>query len=255
MSFFKKMFDSVGVGGAKVDTILHTTTVAQGGVISGIVRMTGGQVEQEIEGIELYVMANVWSEDSEGNDYEHAEALYKYTVPVHFNIQKGAVHDAPFSFNFPYEAPFTTHDSKVWIETNLDIDDAVDARDKDYVTVIPSPLASVTLQAAEALGFKLKEAYAYEDHYDECVYQTLEFKPGPHFSHLDEIELTFVQEDPNCLDVYMQVDRKTHGIMGAIADELDLDEENVYFTVTHAEASQGLNYIMQKLDYFIRSNS
>jgi len=40
------MFSSVGIGAAKVDTILDYTDVEPGGEISGIVKITGGKVEQ-----------------------------------------------------------------------------------------------------------------------------------------------------------------------------------------------------------------
>ena len=48
---FKKLLASLGAGGASVETVLHEVNVVPGGVVQGEVRIQGGSVNQDIEGL------------------------------------------------------------------------------------------------------------------------------------------------------------------------------------------------------------
>ena len=50
---FKKLLASVGIGQAKVDTILFDEVVEPGGILTGEIQIQGGQVDQEIDKIDL----------------------------------------------------------------------------------------------------------------------------------------------------------------------------------------------------------
>ena len=50
---FGKLLRSIGVGGAKVDTIFQDTTCVPGGIIQGVVRIMGGNAQQDIESISI----------------------------------------------------------------------------------------------------------------------------------------------------------------------------------------------------------
>ena len=56
---FKKLFASLGVGGASVDTVLSEPNVVPGGVVQGEVHIQGGSVPQEIEGLSVGLQARV----------------------------------------------------------------------------------------------------------------------------------------------------------------------------------------------------
>ena len=53
MSFFNKVFASVGIGAAKVDTKLEKDRVMPGEEVRGIVEIRGGNTEQNIDDIYL----------------------------------------------------------------------------------------------------------------------------------------------------------------------------------------------------------
>ncbi|MEU3878217.1 sporulation protein, partial [Streptomyces sp. NPDC029704] len=48
---FKKLLASLGAGGASVETVLFEENVVPGGVVQGEVRIQGGTVAQQIEGL------------------------------------------------------------------------------------------------------------------------------------------------------------------------------------------------------------
>lgn len=52
------------------------------------------------------------------------------------------------------------YNNHVWIQTGLEIDMALDASDKDYLTVLPSKAMSNFLEAMERCAYKLFQADA-----------------------------------------------------------------------------------------------
>ena len=56
---FKKLKASLGIGAAKVDTVLDNIEVFQGGELSGNVHIVGGDVEQQIDLINLVLNTEV----------------------------------------------------------------------------------------------------------------------------------------------------------------------------------------------------
>ncbi|TDD18715.1 sporulation protein [Nonomuraea diastatica] len=63
---FKRMLGAFGVGAPSVDTVLNTARIQPGGVLSGEVRLQGGDFDAEIEHITLGLVARVEFEHGEG---------------------------------------------------------------------------------------------------------------------------------------------------------------------------------------------
>jgi sporulation-control protein len=89
MSFFKKMLASVGVGAAKVNTELHTPEVTPGGIISGVVYIEGGDVEQNVDRIYLSIKTHYIRERDDRKVKETA-VIAKYLLTEGFTLQPGA---------------------------------------------------------------------------------------------------------------------------------------------------------------------
>src|SRR5690606_36417631 len=66
---FKKLLASLGAGGASVETVLHEVNVVPGGVVQGEVRIQGGSVAQQIEGLSVGLQAKV---EVESGDQEYS---------------------------------------------------------------------------------------------------------------------------------------------------------------------------------------
>ena len=56
---FKKLLAAVGVGGAEVETELHTPGVQPGGSVQGVVRLRGGEVAQQLDGVSVEFVTRV----------------------------------------------------------------------------------------------------------------------------------------------------------------------------------------------------
>ena len=123
------------------------------------------------------------------------------------------------------------------MQTELDIKNAVDPEDKDYIDVKPSKLAASVLDAVRGLGFRLRKAECeqasgrFRGHYP--FMQEFEFAPtGQYRSHLDELEVVFLSQSEHSVELLMQIDRKVKGLGSFFAEALDIDESFVRTTIT-----------------------
>ncbi len=219
---FKTLFAKMGIGSARVDAVLTTDQFMPGGTVEGRVDITGGDVEQEISAIVLK-LRTMAKEEGEAMDMEISHTLAKYRVADPFTLAPGEALEMPFSFDLHPETPITVLNAeknrcKVWLETSLDIDMAMDPSDRDYLNIHPSPLVYHFMDAMEKNGYTLKKAdvergYLRGDGFESHsgCYQELEYKPGGFgFSRVKEMELSFILE-PDVTHVLIEVDRSFTG--------------------------------------------
>lgn len=234
----KKILSTIGIGGARVDTKLDTSHFRQGSVVTGEIVVVGGSVEQSINDIYLAVRTKY---KTETNDHTHwvNTTIEKDRVVEQFVIQPEETKVIPFSFVLPKQTPITIgYNSKVWIETELDIKNAVDHKDIDYITVDPCQEIEEVFKTVESLGFSLREAEVKHNRkvlkYHKAPFvQEFEFVPvsGSFRGVLDEIELEFHTQSENEIVVLMQIDKISRGLSGMFQEALDLDEKYVRFVI------------------------
>ncbi|HWI50143.1 MAG TPA: sporulation protein, partial [Rummeliibacillus sp.] len=143
-----------------------------------------------------------------------------------------------FSLSLPIDTPVTIGKTKIWIKTNLDIANAIDPKDEDYIKVSPTPLVADILEEISNLGFRLREveceqaSYKLRNHYPFA--QEFEFVPtSSHFrGRLDELEIIFTSQSTDSVEILMQVDRKARGLSRLLSEALEMDESFVRFTVS-----------------------
>ncbi|WP_442594177.1 sporulation protein [Neobacillus sp. D3-1R] len=240
MSFFNKVFASVGIGAAKVDTKLEKDTLTLGEQVKGVVQIQGGNIEQKVD--EIYLSLNTtYVKESDDKKYTVSAQIDRFRLVDSFTIQPNERKEIPFSFVLPNDTPISLGRTKVWVNTGLDIKSAVDPTDKDYIRVVPNPLMSGVFQAVEELGFRMREADCQQASYRLRkrlpFVQEFEFVPvsGPFRGRLDELELVFFTISNDQMDIYMQVDRKARGLAGFLSEALEMDETNIRISVSTNE--------------------
>ncbi|MCB5181177.1 sporulation protein [Streptomyces antimicrobicus] len=214
---FKKLFAALGAGGASVDTIITEPNVVPGGVVQGVVRIQGGSVEQQIEGLNLGLQARV---EVEGGDQELKQDIVftKQRLGGAFQVQAGALHEVPFSLEIPWETPVThfaghpLHGMHIGVSTELEIARAIDAGDLDPINVHPLPAQQAILDAFGQLGFRFRSADMERGHIRGTrqslpFYQEIEFLPPQQYRGLNQVELTFIA-DGHEMDVVLEMDKK-----------------------------------------------
>jgi sporulation-control protein len=240
MSFFNKVFASVGIGSAKVDTKLEKDTLKAGDQVKGVVSIQGGNVEQKVD--EIYLTLNTtYLKESDDKKYSVSAVIDRFRLVESFTILPNERKEIPFSFQLPNDTPISIGRTNIWVATGLDIKNAVDPSDKDYIKVVPNELVSAVFQAVSDLGFRLREADCEEAPYRLRkrlpFVQEFEFVPtsGPFRGRLDELELVFHDITENQMDIYMQVDRRARGLGGFLAESLGTDETNLKLTVSRSD--------------------
>lgn len=249
MSFFNKVFASVGIGSAKVDTRLEKDKVKPGEEVRGIVQVRGGSIEQQIDDIYLS-LHTTYIKESDDKKYTATAQIDRFRLTQAFLIKANETKEIPFTFRLPLEMPLSMGRTKVWVSTGLDIKNAVDPSDKDYLTVLPNPLMEGIFNAVSDLGFRLREAECEEAprHLRRHLpfVQEFEFVPvsGPFRGRLDELELVFYPNNDNEIEVLMQVDRRARGLGGFLSEAMGMDETYVRMNI-HASDIPALKQKIQ----------
>jgi sporulation-control protein len=253
MSLFKRMLASAGIGSAQVNTELDSAQAAPGGTISGTVYVKGGRVEQNVDRIYLFLKTQYVREHNDTRMTQTA-IVAKYLIADGFTLQPEQTAQFPFRFTLPDHMPVTLRNAPVWVETGLDIENAVDPTDRDYIQVLPGEGMRTVLSAVELLGFRLREVtndYAPRMGGPLPFVQEFEFVPGGQFrSRLDELEIMFFPK-PGGLNLLLQIDRRARGFGGLLAEALDADERFVRLTLSDGELRRGPQAIAAQLENLI----
>lgn len=256
MSLFNKALASIGIGSAQVDTKLTKDKVAPGGEISGVVHIKGGKTEQKVD--EIYLGLNTtYSKESNDRKLNVPVVIDRFRLNEPFSIGPEETKEIPFSIVLPLDVPISIGRTKIWVTTALDIKNAVDPSDKDYLQIVPNRLMDSLLNVIEDLGFRLREVDCEQAPFRLRkrlpFIQEFEFVPimGPFRGRLDELELVFFPVSENEVEIYMQVDRRARGLGGFLSEALEMDESNIRFSVTTSD----LPGLRQKLESIINRYS
>lgn len=256
MSLFNKVFASIGIGSAKVDTKLEKDKFFPGEEVRGIVEVTGGNVPQNIKEIYLSVNTSYIRETDHGK-HTVPVCIEKFCLTEPFTIMTNEIKEIPFSLQMPFDTPISLGKTKIWVTTELDIKNAIDPSDNDYLKILPTPLISAVFNAMEELGFRLREAECEEAPHRLRrrfpFVQEFEFVPitGPFRGRLDELEIIFYPSSQDLMTLLLQVDRRARGFGGMLAEALEIDETNVKITLSNAD----IPHLTQKLQNVIQNYS
>lgn len=213
---FKKLKASLGIGSAKVDTILDEMSIFQGSTLRGHVQIKGGDVDQQIDAITLKLNTEMKVEADDSVSYQ-TFTIDQLKAVEPFVIQPNEEKQVPFELKLHDETPITAvsalkNQCHVWVETTLDIGFAIDPRDRDYVEVKPLSVVSRVIRSIEQAGFTMVKADVEKGFLRgngfssrSGIYQELEFRNNG-FISTKEIELSFILDGAvvHCL---VEIDR------------------------------------------------
>ncbi len=253
---FKKLLSRVGIGAATVDTRLSTESLVPGEMLNGDVHITGGESDQDIDDIYLYVETEYKREYEDTTTTETCE-LVKYCLSERFNLHPQETKVIPFSFPLPYETPLTLGHQPVYVRTGLDISMAIDPKDTDYIEVRSHPLMQLVLEACQNIGFQLRKVDCeYNPYFGGNVpfVQEFEFRPiGQYQGQLDELEVVFSLQSDDLLDVFLEIDKRARGFGGFLQEAFDLDERYALVQVSSDYLTSPLTDVEAILESTIQS--
>ncbi len=255
MSMFNKVFASIGIGAASVDTKLEKSNFQAGETVNGIVEVTGGNVGQKIDSIYL-TLFTTYIRESDDKKYTDYAPIQKVRISEPFSIKEKEVKQLPFSFQIPLETPVTYGNTRVWIATGLDIKNAMDPKDKDYIEIAPAELPDKVLKTIQDLGFRIRKVDCeqaprrYRGKYP--FVQEFEFVPtnSTYKRNLDELEVVFFNQSETSVDLLIEVDRRARGLGGFLAEALEMDESMVRVTLTKSDIPSLSQKLQEVISHF-----
>jgi sporulation-control protein len=248
MSFFNQMLASIGIGSARVDTRLSKASVRVGESLEGVVHIQGGNAPQDISSIYLGLMTQYLKK--QGDSTVRVNTLVeKWHISSPLKVQPGQKVEVPFSVQIPLFSPVSLGRTPIWLQTGLDIDNAIDPGDKDTLQILPHPSMEAVLEAVKGMGFWFKEAtceYSAWGDWEMDFVQEIEFHPGSGFRGVKELELVcFVK--PHEVEVIVEVDRRARGLTGLFAEALDLDERKQRLHFSREALARGPRHIAEQI--------
>lgn len=210
----RKLLAKVGIGSATVETVLESTAVTPGGTVDATVRVRGGGVEQRVDRLDLVFETRY--RDADGERSGRADQRYRSTAVGSTTLAENLIlrpdtdRTRNVSVDVPGHTPVTFGNIQVWVDTVLDVPDAVDPGDRDHIEVRPGARMDAVLNAAESLGLSLHTADCEVDrdgvYTERAFFQEFEYRPtGDADIDAEVVEFVF---DPvrEGLKVYLKFD-------------------------------------------------
>jgi sporulation-control protein spo0M len=151
---FEKILSSIGIGSAKVNTVLLENNIERGKETLGEVHIFGGIADQKISEIYIHIDSAFHKEDDDTTDFRNVvESILeiKITDPVIVKAHEEKV--IPFSFVLPYYTPVTFGNQKVAIKTEIDIN-FINHPVENHDFVVYDQMVNTILSFLSDRGFK-----------------------------------------------------------------------------------------------------
>lgn len=212
----RKLFASLGIGGASVETVLAEPNVLPGGVVQGEIGVSGGAAAQSVQALSVGLRARA---EARGQGEKREDVTFhEQQLGGALELTPGVQLAVPFALVVPWETPLTCllgqqlTGVKVGVTTQLNIARALDSTDLDPIVVHPLAAQQAVLDGFGALGFTLKSADLEMGRIPGTrqtlpFYQVIELQAPGWYHGLREVEVSFLS-DGQAMDVVMEMDKQ-----------------------------------------------
>jgi sporulation-control protein len=225
----------MGMGAAKIDLRLDNEVVKTGECVTGQIFVTGGSAEQKVEGLSVYFMLKSVHARS-GSDLSERVAVIDVTKEE-FTIQPNEKITFPFSFTSPANIPSSSINTKYYFVTNLEIKNAVDSHDRDFIQVLPNERVSQFLNGFKQLGFKQDWEGLVTD--EQGWSQLIQYHPTTYFYGVtNQVAVYFHHNiEQDTIDGVLEVGEHRTKDYSALIDMFHMDEKIRRFKITANDLS------------------
>ena len=220
----EKFFTLMGIGSAEVDLKIPKPHVHLGDNLEGTIKIKGGNVEQEIEKIEISLMLKSSYHDRMQSRL-YNQVVSSVTLAERMVIKPDQEEVIPIIFEIPFtrNLPISRGRTEYYLKTNLDIRKAVDPVDHNEIVVVPNKQLKLLFDAFASLGLH-EEKYSGDFN---GILQEFKFTPTTFFcQELKEIKV-YAKVKKSEMDVTMKIHKKNRGLVENIVDDIDPDEVDI----------------------------
>jgi sporulation-control protein len=231
---FETVLASIGMGAAKIDLHLNKAIVTVGETMTGQISITGGNTEQKIEDLTVYLVLQSVQARS-GNEFNQRVAEVNI-IHDPFIIQPAEMMQFPFRFECPNTLPASSMNTKYFFISDLEIKHAKDSYHRDYIEVIPSEKVLRFLEAFERLG--LKQVWEGLTRNEQGWSQLIQFHPTTYFyGACDQVTVCFYDNlATNSIEGILEIGERRKNLF-ALLNMFHLDEKGCRFTIPYADTS------------------
>ncbi|RXT06421.1 sporulation protein [Ammoniphilus sp. CFH 90114] len=126
MLTFKKILSTIGIGCAKVHTVILQKAVQPGQSLKGEVHIYGGAVEQDIHGVDIDIIVEYYKDEDDSETHHLEYVLGSAQIKGLDSIKIDEEKIYPFEIEIPYHAPLTNANQEISLRTYVHIPFAPD---------------------------------------------------------------------------------------------------------------------------------
>jgi sporulation-control protein len=232
---FETVLASMGMGAAKIDLRLDRDFVKTGEEVTGKIVVTGGKAEQKIEGLSVFFML-------QSVHAKNANSIHKQIATIdvsheEFSLQCNEERSFSFAFTCPANIPASSINTKYYFATNLEIKNAVDSHDQDFIKVLPDDRVVQFLTGFKQLGFKQnwEGLFAVEHGWSQLI----QYHPTTYFYGVcNNITVYFRHNlEKDTIEGVLEVSEHHTNDYSALIDMFHLDEAVRSFELTADDLS------------------
>jgi len=238
----KKIMAKFGVGAATVDLRLDKEAYRLGETATGTIRIEGGNVEQRISELSVIFALKAYIKGQ-----EITRNVANIPVLRHFVVQpKPHVQEIPFHFELPHDLAISTPHVQYFLQTRLDVEQALDPTDLDRITVLPPVHIEQVIRALELSDFRQKA----DSGKLTPLGQEFAFFPGRRLSApVNELEVIFF-DTPDALRLLVELDIAQAGFFRKEKEQRA--EIQVPRELLAAEKVEELSrYLVEQIEYIL----
>lgn len=250
-----KFLLTFGIGSATVDTVLDGNNYQPGTEITGTINIFGGNADQKVDKIQFYVMTK--SENTIGEKlFSEAIKIQTVEIPINRTIRPEETLQMLFNFKLDERTPITSKKCPVWIRTELDVGNAIDPKDSDYINVIPHKDVQVIIDAFTELGFSIEKVKTQKVNvpFNGLPFmQEFVFTPtqgSKYKSNFNNICATF-SLDRTGVELAMDIDRKVKGLTSLIAEFQDTNDISRRDKFLSKDLNLGVTFVSDALSQIL----
>ncbi len=206
----KNVLASIGIGGAKVDTIVDNPQLSVDETLSGKIVIRPGDVPQRIDGVEIELVTRCIVETRNDQRVYGQITVASARVAESVAVAPGELREVPFTMRVPAFAPLSLGSTSTVLRTRLDVPNAIDPSDSDAVRVLPNAAMRSVFEGMERAGFRLAEVEVEHNPRRRMPFvQEFDFRPtGFGDWRIQEVEIAFEPAGNGAIDVLVTVDRR-----------------------------------------------
>ncbi|WP_134701794.1 sporulation protein [Ammoniphilus sp. YIM 78166] len=152
MLTFKKILSTIGIGSAKVHTVILQKTVHPGQILKGEVHIYGGEVEQEISQIDIDIFFESYKDEEDSENHHIEYTLGEVHIPCIDKIEAHEEKIYPFEIKLPLSAPLSNANQTISLKTKVHIPLAPDPVEVQPV-IIEDPIVEACFNLFAQNGY------------------------------------------------------------------------------------------------------